>query len=319
VLEPLTISIPASKPITWRHPERLFRSGVQRDLAFAIGQIRPDVVNSHINTWDRIPTAVRACRAARVPLVHTLHDRFSAGNSGAKALAALKYAHAITTNSASTKRDFEQLASSLSRATVIIPGVDVTAARAAEPLRRERPYIFCAARLDIRGKAIDVLISAFGGIAPDYPELDLLIAGSGRAADELKRQAAEAGLGERIIFPGTVSREELWRLYKGALFYAMPSRRPEGLGMVFLESMACGRPVIGSGTGGTPEIVTHGETGLLLRRNEPGELADAMRTMLDDGEAREAMGRRGLDFASRYTWSSVAESYLKVYGSCLER
>ncbi len=316
-LEPIVVRIPAKKPVTWRHPERIFPSGAHRHLARAIGEFRPDVVSCHVNAWDRIPTVVRACRVARVPLVYSLYDRFAPGNLGTRALMPLKFACAITTISASTRRDFEQLAPWLSRATVIILGVDVAAARAAVPLRRERPYIFCAARLELRGKAIDVLISAFGAIASDHPELDLLIAGSGPDADELKKQAALAGLAERVLFLGTVSREELWKLYKGALFYAMPSRRPEGLGLIFLESMACGRPVIGSASGGTPEIVTHGETGLLLKRNEPAELADAMRTMLDDGEAREAMGRRGLEFASRFTWSAVAESYLKVYRSCL--
>ncbi len=317
-IELTTLRVPPAKPFTWRHPERLFPSRAHRELADFIAQRKPDLVSSHIDNWDRIPTVVRACRAAKVPLVHTLNDRYAPGKLGTKALASLKFAAGVTTISAATKLDFQRLAPALGRAVVIRNGIDVRAAQRAEAIRRARPYVFCAARLHLRGKAIDVLISAFGLIAPHFPESDLLIAGVGPDAEQLKRQVAEAGLCDRIAFLGAVSRQELWKLYKGALFFVMPSRRPEGLGLVFLESMACGRPVIGTRSGGTPEIVTERETGLLIGRNEPGELADAMRTMLSDAETREAMGQRGPQIAARYDWPVVAESYLQLYRSCLK-
>jgi len=318
-VEPTLVRISGIKPVTWRHPERLFRDSAHRELTNLIRCIAPDVVNSHIGAWERIPTVVRSCRVAGVPLVYTLHGRGGAGNQDASALMPLKTADAIVTNSAYTRRDFAQLAPWLSRATVIMVGVDVASAERAAPTIRERPYVFCAARLTLREKAVDVLISAFRAVAEDYPELDLLIAGSGPDADKLEKLAREIGLGGRIHFLGTVPRAEMWGLFKGALFFAMPSRRPEGLGLVFLESMACGRPVIGTNSGGTPEAVSSGETGFLLERNEPTELALAMRRMLEDPEAREAMGRRAYEAALLHSWSHVAESYLRLFRSCVEQ
>ena len=114
-----------------------------------------------------------------------------------------------------------------------------------------------------------------------------------------------------------VERSELWGLYKDALFFAMPSRMPEGLGLVFLEAMAAGVAVIGTRSGGTPEIVDHGRTGLLVEDNTPAELATAMRQMLNNPGERTAMGERARQrVASRYTWRQFALQYLEVYSSC---
>jgi glycosyltransferase involved in cell wall biosynthesis len=93
----------------------------------------------------------------------------------------------------------------------------------------------------------------------------------------------------------------------------MPSHKPEGLGLAFLEAMACGRAVIGTNSGGTPEIVRHGYTGLLMERNEPGEVAAALRRLLENPEERQRMGRRGHEVAIRQDWLAVAKKYLEVY------
>lgn len=306
--------IPVIKLVTWRHPERLLPNRKHLPLAHRIIEFEPDVVHSHLD-WDYIPTTVRACRAARVPLIHTFHG-YNPERMGVKALAPLSWTEApVSAVSAALK---ERL-SSLHRCVVIPNGVDVEAAKNAEPLRRARSYVFCASRLDFRTKAIDVLIAAFGSIASEHPELDLLIAGAGPDSEKLERQVMEAGLGERVFFLGALPHSELWKLYKGALFFAMPSRRFEGLGNVFLESMASGKAAIGSKLGGVPEVILDGETGLLIESEEPAELAQAMRTMLDHPGMRQAMGRRGQELAARHGWTAVAEQYLQLYGSVLKR
>jgi glycosyltransferase involved in cell wall biosynthesis len=98
----------------------------------------------------------------------------------------------------------------------------------------------------------------------------------------------------------------------------MPSRMPEGLGLVFLEAMACGIPVIGTRSGGTPEIVDHGRTGLLVENNTPLELASVMRQLLNDPDERLRMGGRARELvASRYSWRQFAIQYLEVCSSCV--
>jgi glycogen synthase len=315
------LEIPSRRPVTLRHLERLWpthlSSGVRR-LSSEIIAWQPWVVGSHCWSWDRFPSVTAACRRAGVPMVHSLYDSWGGGKMGAAALRSLQAAAALTALSEATRRFFEPILPAARGAQVIIGGVDPDAARTAEPMLHERSYILCAARLDTRHKAIDSLIEAFAMLAAEHPGVDLYITGDGPDRPKLQAFATSAGIGERVRFLGIVKRSELWSLYKDAVFFAMPSRMPEGLGLVFLEAMACGIPVIGTRSGGTPEIVDHGRTGLLVENNTPQELASVMRQMLNDPAERLGMGERARELvASRYTWRQFARQYVEVYSSCV--
>jgi glycogen(starch) synthase len=314
------LEIPSRRPVTLRHLERLWQPPVSpevRQLANEILDVQPQVVSSHCWSWDRFPAVVTACRRAGIPLVHSLYDSWGKGKMGAAALRSLQAAAALTALSEATRRFFEPLLPAAHDARVIIGGVDPTSAETALPCPHPRPYVFCAARLDLRHKAIDALIQAFAILAAEHPGIDLLISGGGPDRAVLEALAGSAGIGDRVNFLGVVDRSNLWSLYQHALFFAMPSRMPEGLGLVFLESMAAGIPVIGTRGGGTPEIVEHGRTGLLVDENTPAGLAAAMRQMLTDSGERHRMGLRGRQrVAMRYTWRQFAAQYLEVYSAC---
>jgi glycosyltransferase involved in cell wall biosynthesis len=312
-VEHFAIRIPRVQPVTWRHPERLFRRRRSGELLSLLRQWRPNVANFHEPLWERIPAAFEACRAAGVPVVLTLHDLVNENTPAKSAARAINWANSVSFVSSATKSSFVPIAGPAQGGVVIINGVDCDAAAHAAALVRPRPYLLCAARINLRHKAMDVLVEAFGLIANDYPELDLLITGDGTDRDALVRMVESLGLGRRIALIGVRSREELWSLYKGATLFAMPSHKPEGLGLAFLEAMACGRAVIGTNSGGTPEIVGHGDTGLLMERNEPGEVAAALRRLLENPEERQRMGRRGHEVAIRQDWLAVARRYLEVY------
>ncbi len=316
-MERFEVQIPRHKPATWRHLERFIKPARSvRELAARLRDWHPDVVNSQVWDWDKFQTVAAACRTAGVPLVHTLHDSWGRGSLEDHPLGALKYAAAITCVSAATKQYFETLSRAARKAHVIINGVDCKAAEAAAPYQRARPYILCAARLNLQHKALDALVSGFASIASEYEGVDLLISGDGPDRQQLESQIASLGIGQRVELLGVRPRSELWSLYKGAMMLVMPSRLPEGLGIVFLEAMACGTPVIGTNSGGTPEIVLAGQTGLLLERSEPDEIARAMRTLLDNHDLRTALGRRGRELASTHDWPRVTERYLEVFSSC---
>lgn len=314
------IEIPGHKAVTLRHLERLFRQPLAADLIAQIRRIRPEIINSHVWTWDKFMSVAVACRRVRVPLVQSLYDSWGQGKLGRGALRSLRYAAALTALSEATKAQFVSHSRRARKATVVLGGVDLAAAEAATPYARERGYVFCASRLDLRQKALDLLVEAFALIAPEYPNVDLLIAGDGPDRGRLAEQIAAAGLAARVEMLGARPRDQLWSLYKGALFFAMPSRLPEGLGLVFLESMACARPVIATRGGGTPEIVINQDNGLLVDENQSEAFAAAMRAMLADEGRRIAMGRRGYAMVrERFTWRAVAERHLRVYEAALRR
>ena len=315
------VEIPSQRPVTLRHPERLFQLPLSRrvrKLSAAIASFKPAIVSSHCWSWDQFPSVVAACCRAGAPLVHSLFDSWGSGTMGTAALRSLRGAAALTALSEATRRFFEPLLPVARDARVIIGGVDPALADAAAPMPHPHPYILCAARLDIRHKAIDSLIEAFTSIAGEHRDVDLLITGGGRDREALAALALSSGVSDRVKFLGIVSRADLWSLYKGAMFYAMPSRMPEGLGLVFLEAMAAGIPVIGTRSGGTPEIVEHERTGLLVgENNSPAELAAAMSRLLSDLELRRKMGAEAREVvASRYSWRQFARQYLEVFASC---
>src|SRR5207302_777591 len=109
-------------------------------------------------------------------------------------------------------------------------------------------------------------------IAGSVAEVDLLIAGDGPDREVLENLVTSSSLSGRVEFAGATPKQDLWSFYKGARLFCLPSREPEGLGLVFLEAMASGIPVLGSKSGGTPEIILEDESGFLLEQNDPDEL-----------------------------------------------
>jgi glycogen synthase len=171
-------------------------------------------------------------------------------------------------------------------------------------------------------KGVGTVLDAFVLLAAEHPQLTLTIAGSaeGGALAELRERAARAGVGERVELLGFVEHDSLPAMYRSADVFAAPSRYEGGLGLVYLEAMACGLPVVAGGAGGTAEAVAAGETGFLLERGDAQETAAAIRTLLLDSELRERMGaaarRRVLE---HFTPARYAEKVEQAYERILER
>jgi glycosyltransferase involved in cell wall biosynthesis len=321
-VEQVWIDLPRAKPLSLRHPERLWRRSTAPDLTTFIRQWAPDVINIHGGLRDRFPAVIVACRRTRIPIVQSFHlvpEPFDEDEEAVRLKSfssmALRAAGAITFPSAAVKEGFKQIWPEAERARIIRGGVNMEEAARAKSLARRRPYIFSASRLDLRHKAVDVLIEAFRLLAAEFPDVDLLIAGDGPQQTQIEEIIAASRLAARIHLLSSLPHDDLWSLYKGTLIFVMLSRMAEGLPLVFFEAMACGTPVIGTRNGGTPEIVSHEDTGLLIENNEPGTAAAAIRALLANAGAREKMGRRGYELAKNYDWQAVASSYLKLYQS----
>jgi glycosyltransferase involved in cell wall biosynthesis len=324
-VEQIWVDLPRAKPFSLRHPERLMRRYAAPELARFIRHWAPDVFNIHGGLRDRFPDVLAAWRQMRVPLIQSFHlvpAQFTKDAEGTRlkrfVSRALEAAAAITFPSNAVKEGFERIWPGASRARVIRGGVNLEAAARSLPFRRDRTYIFSASRLDLRHKAVDALVHGFGLIAAEFPDVDLLIAGDGPQRMQLEEMIAGLRLERRIFLLSSLPHEELWSFYKGALFFVMLSRMAEGLPLVFFEAMACGIPVIGTRNGGTPEIVLHEETGLLVENNEPGAVAAAMRALLANRDARQKMGRRCYESVQNYDWQQAASRYVEVYRGLLE-
>ncbi|WP_232343090.1 glycosyltransferase family 4 protein [Halosimplex litoreum] len=165
-----------------------------------------------------------------------------------------------------------------------------------------RPSVLVLSRLDPR-KGIDKAIRAFA--RADGTDAELLIAGTGRLESSLKDLASDLGVADDVSFLGFVPDEELPSLYSSVELFVLPSEY-EGFGIVFMEAMACGTPVIGTEVGGIPTAVADGETGYLVPRDGIGELAARMEELLGDPDTYERMAASSEAWAGDHEWSEIA-------------
>ncbi|MBI3078454.1 MAG: glycosyltransferase, partial [Deltaproteobacteria bacterium] len=180
-------------------------------------------------------------------------------------------------------------------------------------------------------KGLDVLIRAVGLLVRGSPALreglELRIIGGeadedarmqNRELHRLKRLAASLGIEGLVRFMGPQPQEALPAFYARAALCVLPSRY-ESFGMVALEAMACGTPVIASRVGGLPFIVRDGATGLLVPEGNSRLLADTIGQLLRDERRREAMSVQAARFAQGFAWSRVAEQIAGLYRAVLAR
>jgi glycosyltransferase involved in cell wall biosynthesis len=185
-------------------------------------------------------------------------------------------------------------------------------------LRRELGFsdgdrvLFCVRRL-VKRMGIDRLIAAMAQVASEVPEAVLVIAGDGPMRTKLTQMAKELGLGARIRMVGRVSHEELVRWYQAADLSIVPTLTLEGFGLVTVESLACGTPVLGTPAGGTKEILEAFSPDLLFEGDSPAAIARGIVSAL--------RGRLGVPdrqvcrdhVLERYTWQRVAASVTQVF------
>jgi phosphatidyl-myo-inositol dimannoside synthase len=143
-----------------------------------------------------------------------------------------------------------------------------------------------------RYKGHDQLIDAWPHVVERVPGAQLVIAGNGDDLPRLQNEAAAGRAARNIRFTGFVSREQLDELYRSASLFALPSRG-EGFGLVYLEAMSYGLPCVGAIHDAAGEVIVDGQTGRLVDQADLAGLADAIATLLVDGDSRRRMGQAG--------------------------
>lgn len=202
----------------------------------------------------------------------------------------------------------------LTRFTPIAGGeADRAEARRRLSLPQSGPLIVSASRLVPR-KGMDVLIKSLPHLVPHRPDLTLAIAGGGRDLGRLKTIAGRLGVAKRVRFLGRVPEVDLASLYACADVFVMLCRNrwggleQEGFGIVFMEAAASGVAQIAGNSGGAPEAVVDGETGIVLDDPTDAELvAKTISELLDDPDRRRRMGHAGRERAvSQFDWDLLA-------------
>jgi phosphatidyl-myo-inositol dimannoside synthase len=178
----------------------------------------------------------------------------------------------------------------------------------------ERPMILCLSRLVPR-KGQDMLIRAFPEIRRRVDGAVLLIAGGGPYGPALRKLAADTGVADHVVFTGGLPAAELPAHHAAADVFAMPCRTRgagldvEGLGIVFLEASATGVPVVAGRSGGAPETVQEGKTGLVVDGRSSAQIVDAITQILADPDRAAEMGAAGRRWVSEcWRWDTHAEA-----------
>jgi phosphatidyl-myo-inositol dimannoside synthase len=140
-----------------------------------------------------------------------------------------------------------------------------------------------------RYKGFDELLRVMPGVLSAAPDTHLVIVGDGDDRARLQHLCAELGLSSNTIFTGSLERDHLKACYHHCDVFALPSSG-EGFGLVFLEAMAHGKPVIGGAHGGTPDVIEDGVTGYLVRQDDGHQLQTRLRQLLTNESARLEMG-----------------------------
>ena len=199
----------------------------------------------------------------------------------------------------------------------IIPnGVNLADFRDVEPYKADYPYIMAMGRM-VPQKGFDRLLVSFARVAGQLRNLRLLMAGEGVNRRDYEALARKLGIAERVRFLGLVQGTEKIRLLKGARFFVCPSRF-EPFGIVVLEAMAAGLPVLANRVGGIPDILEEGVQGILTDPDSAEEMGLEIVTMNNSPEWLDRMGRAASEKASLYDWSVINAMYLEVYEKGIE-
>jgi glycogen synthase len=318
----------AFAPPTASLPHRLWAA--RRALAQILREERPDLVASHfaLFTWPTLDLV------RQYPLVVHFHGPWSA-ETAAEGAGALKSRAGRMIERAVYRRATRLITLSRAFAEVlrrsyripeqrirIVPG-GVDAGRFAMPhspqraraefaLPNDRPIIVAVRRL-ARRMGLEELLAAIALIRPKVSEVLLVIAGRGPLADSLKARTSELGLQANVRLLGFVSDERLPLLYRAATVTVVPTATLEGFGLVTIESLAAGTPVLVTPVGGLPEAVNDLAPELVLPGTSPPHLAEGLLAALH-GRLPLPSARECQDYVrARFDWPVIAGRVRDVY------
>ncbi len=306
-------------------------------LYFDIRRDRPDIVHVHTYGTYQGFSALAGTVLSEIPYVLTAHyhPTWSIwGGAGRKRLRqvydrhlasyVLEHAARLIVQTREEERLLREVAARLPRVAIVPPGYTPLPPAYEGPkgfgatFGLPGPFLLFVGRL-ASNKGLDVLLTAFAQLADTYPDLSLVVVGEdGGARSETISRTASLGVEGRVRMMGFIQDERmLASAYREAAMLVLPSEY-EAFGLVLLESMAQGRPVVSTSVGGIPEVVEDGKSGLLVPPRDAPALARAIRTLLVDTALAGRMGEFGRTVTvPKYTWEGVVSQLSRIYADVL--
>lgn len=296
-------------------------AGIRKRLFSLVRRLAIDILHVHCVSNNAF-YARKTQKALQLPLVITVHgeltmdaERIFERSKLARDILrrGLRCADAITGCSRQTLQEAEAFFGEPfgERGRVVYNGIAPGEVDNVVPFSHPRPYVFAIGR-HVPQKGFDVLLYAMAQLAAKGKSCDLILAGDGMEHEPLKHLAAQLALGDRVVFPGRVEHSTAMQLFAGCEVFVLPSRH-EPFGIVNLEAMAVGKPVIATRVGGVPEIVVDDENGLLVPSENPDALAAGISRLLEDEALRLRLATNGRAMSKQFTWTRIADRYLEVY------
>ena len=232
----------------------------------------------------------------------------------------------ITVNSTFTKNLILDIASRRNEEKIkIIPmGIDLDRFTQVSDINLKKKYtdgnllLFVGRLIDWKGAKY--LVKAMKDVVETFPKTKLLIVGSGPEKTKLKELIIELNLEDKVCFIGEIKNTEMPKYYSAADVFIIPSivvdGHTEGLGVVTLEAMACGTPVIGSHVGGIPDVIKDGYNGFLVPEKSHEELTKRIIRLLSDKELEKKFIRNGLKTVKeKFSWYIVSDKMISLFFS----
>jgi glycosyltransferase involved in cell wall biosynthesis len=304
-----------------------------RGLLPALARGKPEVVHAHTYGTHQVTVAARFHRDAGTPFVLTAHyhppwsieggwwrHRLRGFYDRVLARSILQSAARVIVQTQEEERLLRELGVPLPKVSIVPPGYRPLPVSPADGVTFARqyglddPYLLFVGRL-ASNKGLLALLDAFVPLARRDPHATLVLVGEdGGMAAPVDARSRELGLAGRVRRLGHVADDRtLASAYQGARALVLPSDY-EAFGLVLLESLAQGTPVIASRVGGVPEIVEDGRTGLLVPPGGTGQLAEAIGRIWDDPELGRRLGEAGrTTVVPRFSWDAVAGTLEGIY------
>lgn len=291
-------------------------------LFLIVKSIKPDIINLHYIAENSLfCLAVR--KFLKFKFVVNIHGEdigwYLYRSTFARLLTktTLRKADYVLSNSGYLLRRAEQICPAIeNKSAVVGNGINLGRFKTLGKYQNDKQYILSIGNFVFK-KGFDVLVQAFDIIHRRCLDVELLIAGDGLERHKCMKIASELGLDGSIKFLGKVEPFKIPILLNGCKMFVLPSRR-EPFGIVLLEAMMAGKPIVATRVGGVPEVVREDENAILVEPESPKALADGIMELLESPDLSQRFGRRGREIVKEFSWGKVADKYIAYYQQILK-